>query len=118
MLKDSSQNLPLESFLSIQFSDIKYTHVRCIHVRHLTVLPGGFPGDESVVKNPPATQERQVPPLSLEDPPGEANGNPLQHSCLENPMDRGDWLAKGHGVTRSRTPTKHTGTHTCLPSTS
>ena len=31
---------------------------------------------------------------------GEENGNPLQHSCLENPMDRGAWQATVHGVTR------------------
>ena len=34
---------------------------------------------------------------------GEGNGNPLQYSCLENPMDRGAWQAAVHGVTRSRT---------------
>ena len=36
-------------------------------------------------------------------PPGEGNGNPLQYSCLENPMDRGAWWATVHGVTKSRT---------------
>ena len=30
--------------------------------------------------------------------PGEGNGNPLQYSCLENPMDRGAWWATVHGV--------------------
>ena len=35
--------------------------------------------------------------------PGEGNGNPLQCSCLENPMDRGAWWAAVHGVTKSRT---------------
>ena len=30
--------------------------------------------------------------------PGEGNGNPLQYSCLENPMDRGAWQATVHGV--------------------
>ena len=30
--------------------------------------------------------------------PGEGNGNPLQYSCLENPMDRGAWWAAVHGV--------------------
>ena len=35
--------------------------------------------------------------------PGEGNGNPHQYSCLENPMDRGAWLATVHGVTKSRT---------------
>ena len=35
--------------------------------------------------------------------PGEENGNPLQYSCLENPMDGEAWWAKVHGVTKSRT---------------
>ena len=35
--------------------------------------------------------------------PGEGNGNPLQHSCLENPMDGGAWEATVHGVAKSRT---------------
>ena len=35
--------------------------------------------------------------------PGEGNGNPLQYSCLENPMDRGAWWATVHGITKSRT---------------
>ena len=35
--------------------------------------------------------------------PGEGNGNPLQCSCLENPMDRGAWWATVHGVTKSQT---------------
>ena len=34
--------------------------------------------------------------------PGEGNGNPLQYSCLENPMDRGAWQATVHGVARIR----------------
>ena len=36
-------------------------------------------------------------------PIGEGNGTPLQYSCLENPMDRGAWLAAVHGVAKSRT---------------
>ena len=35
--------------------------------------------------------------------PGEGNSNLLQYSCLENPMDRGAWWAKVHGVAKSRT---------------
>ena len=35
--------------------------------------------------------------------PGEGNGNPLQYSCLENPMDGGAWWATVHGVTKSWT---------------
>ena len=34
---------------------------------------------------------------------GEGNGNPLQYSCLENPMDRGAWQATVHEVTKSQT---------------
>ena len=34
---------------------------------------------------------------------GEGNGNPLQYSCLENPMDRAAWQATVQGVTKSRT---------------
>ena len=35
--------------------------------------------------------------------PGERNGNPLQYSCLENPMDREAWQATVHGVAKSQT---------------
>ena len=35
--------------------------------------------------------------------PGEGNGNPLQYSCLENPMDGGAWWATVHVVAKSRT---------------
>ena len=35
--------------------------------------------------------------------PGEGNGNPLQYSCLENPMDQGAWWATVHGVAKSWT---------------
>ena len=36
--------------------------------------------------------------------PGGGHGNPLQYSCLENPMDRGAWWATIHRVTKSQTP--------------
>ena len=35
--------------------------------------------------------------------PGEGNSNPLEYSCLENPVDRGTWRATVHEVTKSRT---------------
>ena len=35
--------------------------------------------------------------------PEGGHGNPLEYSCLENPMDRGDWQATAHGVTESKT---------------
>ena len=39
--------------------------------------------------------------------PRERNGNPLQYSCLENTMDRGDWQATVHGVAKSWTQLSH-----------
>ena len=48
------------------------------------------------VKNLPAMQDLPGLGRSL----GEGNGNPLQYSCLENPMDRGAWWAAVHGVAR------------------
>ena len=42
--------------------------------------------------------------------PGVGNGNPLQYSCLENPMDRGAWWATVHGVAKSQTRLSE---HTC-----
>ena len=55
------------------------------------------------VKNFRAMREIWVPFLGWEDPPGEGHGNPLQCSCLENPMDRGAWWAMVHEVAESQT---------------
>ena len=44
--------------------------------------------------------------------PGEGNGNPLQYSCLKNPMDRGDRWATVHGVAKSWTEMKQPSRHT------
>ena len=62
----------------------------------------GFPGG-SVVKNPPANagDVRSIPGLGR--CPGEGNGNPLQYSCLGNPMEEGPWWATVHGVAKSQT---------------
>ena len=58
------------------------------------------------VKSLPAMQETWVRFLAsipgLGRSPGEGNGNPLQYSCLENPMGRGAWWATVHEVTRVR----------------
>ena len=47
--------------------------------------------------------------------PGEGHANPVQCPCLENPMDRGAWLATAHGVTKSQTQLKRLNTHTPKP---
>ena len=54
----------------------------------------------SVVKNPPASigDSGSIPELGRS--PGEGNGNPLQYSCLGNPMDPMDWQTTVHGVTK------------------
>ena len=44
----------------------------------------------------------------------EGNGNPLQYSCLENPVDGGAWWAAVHGVAQSRTQLKRLSMHTCI----
>ena len=66
----------------------------------------GFPGG-TVVKNPPAnagdTKDVGLIP-GWEDPLEESiDGNPLQYSCLENPIDREAWQAAVHRVTESQT---------------
>ena len=44
----------------------------------------------------------------------EGNGNPLQYSCLENPVDRGAWCAAVHGVAKSQTRLKRLSIHACV----
>ena len=62
----------------------------------------GFPGG-SVVKDLPANAGDMDWIPGLGRSLGEANGNPLQCSCLRNSMDRGAWRAIVHGVAKSRT---------------
>ena len=59
----------------------------------LALFPWGFPGG-SVVRKPPASAEDAGDPGSIPGSgrsPGGGNGDPLQDSCLGNPMDRGTW---------------------------
>ena len=62
-----------------------------------------------VVKSPPDSagdlRDVDLIPGSGRSPGGE-HGPPLQHSCLENPMDRGAWQIAVHGVTKSWTRLK------------
>ena len=65
-----------------------------------------------VVKNLPANagdMRREFDPW-VGKFPGGGSGNPLQYSCLENPMDRGAWRATVHGVMQSRTRLKRFST--------
>ena len=54
----------------------------------------------------------RVQSLDGEDSHGGGNGNPLQYSCLENPMDGTAWQATVHRVTKSWTQLKQLSTHT------
>ena len=72
----------------------------CVCVCVCVYFPGGASG-----QNPPADAEyirdAGLLPGSGRSP-GEGHDNPLQYSCLENPMDRGAWWATVHRVTKSR----------------
>ena len=72
--------------LSLQFPQVK------------TDFPGG---SDSTVSAYNVGDPGSIPGLGRS--PGEGNGNPLQYSCLENPMDREAWWATVHGVAKSRT---------------
>ena len=62
----------------------------------------GFPGG-SEVKASACNAEDLSPIPGSGRSPAEGNGNPLQYSCLENPMDGGPWWATVHGVAKSQT---------------
>ena len=74
-------------------------YMRCVREdRFLTLLKGSA----SLVaqsKNPSAMQETWVQ-FQVGRSPGEGNGNSLQYSCLGNPMNKEDWRATFHGVTK------------------
>ena len=61
----------------------------------------GFPGGSEVKASACNAEDLGLIPES-ERSPGEGNGNPLQYSCLENPMDGGAWWATVHWVAKSQ----------------
>ena len=63
----------------------------------LVIKNMGFLGS-SVVKNLPANAEDMGLIPGLGRSPGKGNGNPLQYSCLGNPMDRGSWWARVYDI--------------------
>ena len=69
----------------------------------------GFPGDTAVNRMPANAGDTRdaflIPGLGRS--PGEGNGNPLQYSCLGNPMDRGAWQATGSQSIRHNCMTEH-----------
>ena len=69
-----------------------------MYIRSYGDFPHSAVGKESACN---AGELGSIPGLGRS--PGEGNGNPLQYSCLENPMDRGAWQVIVHGVAKSQT---------------
>ena len=68
-----------------------------VYLRWALFICIGFLGD-SAVKNTPVNAQDMGLILGSGRSPGEGNGNPLQYTCLGNPMDRGALKAEVHGV--------------------
>jgi len=90
----------LGTFLVVQWLRL---HTSTAQAQSLVRELGGFPSNTRG-KEPPANTEGirdtgLIPGLEIS--PG--NGNPLQHSCLEKPMNREAWWATAHRVTKSQT---------------
>ena len=69
--------------------------------QHMCGFPDGSVGKESACSAGDTGDVGSIPGSGRS--PGEGNGNPLQYSCLENPMDRGAWWAIVHGVAKNWT---------------
>ena len=86
------------------------SYVSCTGRWVLFGFPGGSDGKATWKKG----DSGLIP--GLRRSPGEGNGNPLQHSCLENPMDSGVWRATVCGVAQSGARLTHTQCHLGSPS--
>ena len=90
--------LPYRLRVLLQITQLLFSGRLGFELKFDTSFPGG-----SVVKNALANAgDVGLIPGSGRSP-GEGNGNPLQYSCLGNPMDRGAWWAAVHGVTKNWT---------------
>ena len=78
-------------------------------------FPGGSVGKETACNAGDARVVCSLPGSGRVS--GEGHGNPLQYSCLENPMDRGLWWAIVHGVKKSRTQLKRLSTQHAVTNT-
>ena len=93
-------------FYMVQWKNMNELFGQCyVHRSPALMLYLNFPSG-SLIKNLPASagdtrDEGSIPGSGRS--PGVGNGNQLQYSCLENPMNRGAWQATVHGVTKSWT---------------
>ena len=88
-----------------------YTHIYTCTYLHTCMYVYGFPGGASGKKKNPAHQRRldvrdmvSIPGLGRS--PLGGHGNPLQYSCLKNPVNRGTWRTAVHWATQSWTQLK------------
>ena len=82
-------------------ADTKLVYCKDVSMLEFQSCSIGFPGS-TVVKNLP-TNAGDLRDTGLIPGLGRGNGNPLQYSCLENPMVRGNWWPTVHGVAESDT---------------
>ena len=81
------------------------------YLQNIYIFEMGFPGgSDSKESAYNVGDPGSVPGLGRA--PGEGNGYPVQHSCLENPMDRKAWRPTVRGVTKSHRQITYTHTHT------
>ena len=89
--------------------DLKWSCYKNRNANYMTWWSSGCGGKRAslvvpTVKNPPAKQEDRGVIPGLGRSPGEGNGDPLQYSCLEIPMDGGGtWQTTVHGLANSQT---------------
>ena len=106
LLRDCLVFFPFSSW--VPQGTICHIHLSSFHGPTLGIAPGFglIFCVAQVVRSPPANAEDIRDTGSIPGsgkPPGVGNGNPLQYSCLENPMNRGPWQATVHGVAKSQT---------------
>ena len=99
-LEHRLQSFPNKRYTGSEFFDLLNDWNVLILSIYLTYL--GFPGGSEVKASACNVGDLGSIPGSGRSP-GEGNGNPLQYSCLENPMDGGAWRATVHGVAKSWT---------------
>ena len=72
-------------------------------------FPGGTSGKEPACQSRRCKRDKSIPRSGRS--PGGGHSNPLQYSCLENPVDRGAWWAAVHRVAKSQTRLKRPSMH-------
>ena len=104
----------VDHFLKLFNDLLKYLFCLCVCVSHFFLFLGGgggqvmlhFPSGKGLPSDHKASAYNAGDPGSIPGSgrsSGEGNANPLQSSCLENPLDRGAWWATVHGVAKSWT---------------